>query len=429
MDKKVILGAGITGLAAGVNLGCPIYEAESFPGGICISYYIKPFKNDRLFFPPEDEDSYRFEFGGGHWIFGADQNILKFIESFSKVAKYDRKSSVFFPNMNLYVPYPLQNHLSYFPKNIIDSVLEDLNNKTIFEVNNLYDWLLANFGKTLCELFFFPFHELYTAGNYKYIMPQDQYKSPADKNLILKGIKEKTPSVGYNATFYYPIKGLNDLVYNMAFQNNIHFLKKVINIDTNKYQIFFNDGTAINYNKIYSTIPLNVMIDLCNIELNLKPDPYNSVLVLNIGGHRGENCPNDHWIYVPQSNSKFHRVGFYSNVDNSFLPKNVRGKGTHVSIYVERSFPGGYKITKEEIEIYKNNVIRELQNWEYIKEVEVLDATWIKYAYTWSWPGSQWRAAAIECLEKKNIFQIGRYGKWKFQGIAESIMDGLNIKK
>ena len=70
-----------------------------------------------------------------------------------------------------------------------------------------------------------------------------------------------------------------------------------------------------------------------------REDPYSSVLVLNIGAVRGNNCPDDHWIYLPESTSGFHRVGFYSNVDRSFLPVSARKKGKHVSIYVERAFP------------------------------------------------------------------------------------------
>ena len=30
-------------------------------------------------------------------------------------------------------------------------------------------------------------------------------------------------------------------------------------------------------------------------------------------------------------------------------------------------------------------------------------------------------------LRKNNIYQIGRYGRWVFQGLADSIKDGLMI--
>jgi len=38
----MILGAGMTGLAAGRASGFPVYEAEETPGGICSSYYVRP---------------------------------------------------------------------------------------------------------------------------------------------------------------------------------------------------------------------------------------------------------------------------------------------------------------------------------------------------------------------------------------------------
>jgi hypothetical protein len=66
-----------------------------------------------------------------------------------------------------------------------------------------------------------------------------------------------------------------------------------------------------------------------------------------------------------------------------------------------------------------------LQAWEFIGEAEVVDPTWIEVAYTWTWPGSHWRAKALRCLEEHGIFPVGRYGRWIFQGIADSIRDGF----
>jgi hypothetical protein len=74
---------------------------------------------------------------------------------------------------------------------------------------------------------------------------------------------------------------------------------------------------------------------------------------------------------------------------------------------------------------YCDDVARELQEWGMIGDVEVQDPTWIDVAYTWSWPGSRWRDAAIAALESHGILQIGRYGRWTFQGIADSVRDGL----
>lgn len=70
--KTVILGGGMTGLAAGYASGLPIYEASERPGGICSSYYSRPGDSTSYAQPPADGEAYRFELGGGHWIFGGD---------------------------------------------------------------------------------------------------------------------------------------------------------------------------------------------------------------------------------------------------------------------------------------------------------------------------------------------------------------------
>jgi protoporphyrinogen oxidase len=287
------------------------------------------------------------------------------------------------------------------------------------------EWLNQCFGSTLCDLFFFPFHELYTAGLYNHIAPQDAYKSPVDHKLVIKGASECVSQVGYNVFFSYPDEGLNSLAKRMAAECDVHYNKAVVKIDVYNKMLLFNDDTRVAYNTLISTLPLNKVVEMSGIKVNAEPDPYTSVLVLNIGAVRGNRCPDDHWLYIPDANSGFHRVGFYSNVDRSFLPASVRSAGNRVGIYVERAFPRNDKPSQKEVSRYTSSVLSELQKWGFIGHVEVIDNTWIDIAYTWSWPGSNWRELAIKKLKSHDIDQIGRYGTWTFQGIADSIRDGL----
>jgi protoporphyrinogen oxidase len=61
-EDTLILGAGMTGLAAGLVSGLPVVEAAAGPGGICSSYYRNPGTGS----PEAEAESYRFEIGGGH---------------------------------------------------------------------------------------------------------------------------------------------------------------------------------------------------------------------------------------------------------------------------------------------------------------------------------------------------------------------------
>jgi protoporphyrinogen oxidase len=422
-----ILGGGMTGLASGWATGFPIYEEADSPGGICSSYYIRPGEHKKDNVSPDDDEAYRFEIGGGHWIFGGDPAILFFIRRLSSVRSYTRRSAVFFPTQNLYVPYPIQNYLSCLNKDVAAKALTEIVTVKTSRPNTMADWIEQNFGSTLTQLFFGPFHELYTAGLWRTIAPQDAYKSPFNLSLVVKGALKSTTSVGYNTTFVYPVDGLNSLAQRMAEQCNIHYNKKAVQIDLPKKEVLFEDGSTRGYETLISTLPLNTMVEITGILLEEEPDPFTSVLVVNIGALRGPKCPSQHWLYIPKSSSGFHRVGFYSNVDISFLPRGSRAERDRVSIYVERAYPGGHRPGGQEMRDHEAEAVQELQSWGWVDEVEAIDSTWIDVAYTWSWPGSLWKAKALERLERHDIIQVGRYARWTFQGIADSIRDGLFV--
>ena len=387
--RTVILGAGMTGLAAGRVSGGIVYEATGTPGGICSSYYMVR-GDERCHSSRPGPGAYRFEVGGGHWIFGGDPSVLGLIERLAGTRRYERRSSVFFPDTKRLVPYPLQNHLRHLGPDVAARALAEMANgaagspattmpAATMPMPTMADWLGRTFGRTLCDLFFDPFHALYTGGLYTQIAPQDSYKSPVDLELVRAGAFAGTAAVGYNATFVYPPAGLDGLARALA----------IAGLDAG------------------------------------PPDPCTSVLVLNIGARRAGSCPDDHWLYVPRSRAGFHRVGFYSNVDESFLPDG--GRDSLVGLYVERTHDHGALPDAEAIARYANAVVAELQDWGFIGDAEVVHPTWIDVAYTWAWPGSPWRADALRLLDRHGITQVGRYGRWSFQGIADSIRDGLSV--
>jgi protoporphyrinogen oxidase len=422
----IVLGGGMTGLGAGLS-GLPVFEAAENPGGICSSYYMTPGGGEKYSTAPADDKCYRFEIGGGHWIFGGDPVVHRLIRSLTGVRSYVRKSSVWLPEKDLLVPYPIQNHLKCLGPEIAARSLREIVEAGTGPKNirTMGDWLRASFGPTLCELFFVPFHDLYTAGLYERIAPQDAYKSPIDLDHVIQGTRSSSPAVGYNTTFIYPEEGLNVLAQRMAAACDIHYGKCATKINPADKEVCFADGSRVQYDTLVSTLPLNRTIEMAGLKTDAPPDPAPSVLVLNIGAVKGPRCPDDHWVYVPASKAGFHRVGFYSNVDVSFLPKSSRGSSELVSSYIERAYPDGERPDATEVAAYSRNVIKELQEWDWVREADVVDPTWIEVAYTWSWAGSQWRQQALAALEAHDIYPVGRYARWVFQGIADSIRDGL----
>src|ERR1700680_3534825 len=97
--RTIVLGAGVTGIAAGRASNSVVYESCDRQGGLCASYYTPP--------------GYRFEIGGVHWIFGGDPSIRRLLRDATPMKAYRRRSAVYFSKQQRYVPYPLQNNLHH----------------------------------------------------------------------------------------------------------------------------------------------------------------------------------------------------------------------------------------------------------------------------------------------------------------------------
>ena len=371
MSKDIVLGAGFSGMAAGIKLGCPVYEATSKAGGIC-SDYVK--------------DGFRFSNGGPHYLFGKDKG-LEYIKTLVEVKEYERKAGVYY---NYTFPYPFQLEAS---KETL--TMNDILNKP----KNMKEWLYGQFGQEQCNLFFYPFNEKYTAGMMDKVIPQDAYKSP------------KT-GTGWVSTFCDPVNGLSYLVDKMASKCTINYNKKVVSIDTHNKIVRFDDLWLEKYDRLISTIPLNKCMELCGEKLNI---PYTSVLVINIGAEPGINLPKEHWLYIPFCKSGFHRVAFYTNVDPSKAPEGKVGLSVEIALKHDEAYR----------EQRTWEVIKELQYWGWIGKIITVKTDYVPCAYTWQYNRED-VPNAISWLEERDIISTGRYGKWKFQGLTQSIEDGFN---
>ena len=427
MQGTIILGAGVTGLAAGYASGGPVYEAAEAPGGICSSYYVRPGSTQRLRQAPADGEAYRFEIGGGHWIFGGDPAVLRFIRRLAPVKTYQRRSAVYFRRDARTVPYPLQYHLAHLGRDTAMQALHEMATPPDDPPATMAAWLEARFGATLTARFFGPFHERYTAGLWTRVAPQDPYKSPVDPTLAKQGAEGKTTMAGYNVRYVYPEAGLDALARQVAGRCTVHYGKRAVRIDPQRKVVGFADGQQAAYDVLLSTLPLNKMMTMTGLAVAQPPDPHTSVLVLNIGAVRGAQCPDQHWLYVPDSEAGFFRIGCYSNVEAAFLPVSARQARDRVSLYIERAYPGGERPGADEVEAYAQAVVQELQAIGFIEAADVVDPTWIDVAYTYAMPGSTWRKQALDCLDAHDIVMVGRYARWIFQGIADSMRDGLMV--
>jgi protoporphyrinogen oxidase len=429
----VVIGGGVSGLFCGLLIGAPVYEQNTYPGGLLASYCFNPYTGEKSHCKNKEEEVALFEIGGGHWLWGIDKNedIYNILTRFSDFKRYLRRSSVYLSDYDLFVPYPLQYHIKHLPRDLRDKALEDVitsrkeNRGIDYGKLTFAEFLRVAFGETLYKAFFEPYNYLYTAGLLYEVAPPRRMKILDDIETIIKGSrKDLSTTIGYNAYFYYPVIGLGPLMWRLYNETKCYLGHKVTSIDITRRQLIVNDYNAIKYDVAYVAIPLLEILKISDMmDLLRHHDPYTSVLVINVLAKKGRKTPKDHWVYVSRSKSGLHRIGYYSNVDKMFLPVKYKSKD-YVSAYIEKTFRYGSAPTNLNREVTR--ILEEVEELNFIGEVMHFDYNFVEIAYTWQRLGSTWVDNAIRVLSSHNVITVGRYAKWgKVEGIAESIEDAF----
>ncbi|MEO0293125.1 MAG: FAD-dependent oxidoreductase [candidate division WOR-3 bacterium] len=406
----VILGAGITGLSIAYHLkerNCRfiIIEKEKEPGGLCRNINI---------------DGYVFNYTG-HFLHCRTIYVENLIKKLLPNIRLIKRNSYVYLYKRL-IPYPIQLNIQYLPilSRIKSSIWFTLRNKK--KIQNLEDWFISNFGKGLYEIFFLPYNEKLWRYPIREITP----------NFLVNYVPKEKPSssqeVGYNAKFFYPPEGIGELI--SSFSKGIEFVKgEVKKIDKNYVYL---DSKKIKYEKLISTIPLPELLKMFyRRKIKLKEKLiWNSVLCLNIG-IKGEILPPGelhninfepskfHWIYFPEREIPFYRVGSLSNVYRELAPKGCS------SLWVEISYRDKNP-SKKIIEI----VIKNLEEIGMIKreKIDIVSKVEIPYAYPiYNKSRENILREIKEFLENYNITLAGRFGKWEYSYMEESILEGKRI--
>jgi UDP-galactopyranose mutase len=197
----------------------------------------------------------------------------------------------------------------------------------------------------------------------------------------------------------------------------------VTSIDGKRRVVRFDNGREEAFDQLITTIPLPATFAL------LSDAPYDlkiaasrlraiSVLNFNIGVDR-PGISDKHWIYFPENEYIFSRVGFPTNFSDSLAPPNTS------SIYIEITYGAGQRPNTEEafersiVDLQKCGILRKDDN---ILTRNVLD---IGCAYIiFDENRLKYLESLISYLESRDIFTAGRYGKWDYFSMEDSILSG-----
>ncbi len=422
----LIVGAGLAGLSAAYHLkGLPykLYEKEKEVGGLCRSY---------------QKDGFTFDFTG-HLLHFRQPAIKGLVEHLlpGGLQKHNRRSFIY--SHRTYTEYPFQVNTHGLPPEVVRDCLmgfmatltgpaqgQDSSKERTFKA-----WILDNLGEGMAKHFMIPFNEKLwqvsldelTSDWVSWLVPKPELKDVINGAL---GIKDK--AFGYNPTFLYPVHGGIDMLPKAFLKNleTISYGNELVEVDTARRRATFQDGHVEAYEELVSTIPIPELVRRC---VDLPRDVVEaaeglrcvSVYNLNLGVARA-GISDKHWIYFPEAEFPFYRVGFPMNFSPSLGPRGCS------SLYVEISHQPTEVLAPAEVIKRVREGLERVGIFRPDDEFVVADLRDIRYAYVIF---DKHRANALPTIQselhRRGIHSIGRYGRWEHTSMEDAIAQGQHL--
>jgi protoporphyrinogen oxidase len=420
-EEVVILGSGLAGLSAAYHLkkGYSVYEKEPEPGGMTRSVH---------------KNGYTFDYDG-HLLHFKSEYVFSLINGLVNGNLGPHKRSSWIYSKGSYTRYPFQANFYGLPKDIIKECLLGLiraradlvNNKAALK-GNFENWIRRIFGNGIAEHFMLPYNRKFWT-----VEPSELtcdwldgfVPVPSLEDAVTGAISTDTKAYGYNSRFWYPIKGgISEVVEGFSRNiGNLHVNKKAVSIDPLRKKIIFEDGTNRRFGKMITTIPMPELLKvLTNLPSGIKKAfsalKYTSIFVINLGIKK-DDVTDRHWVYYPEKDLVFYRMGFPSNFSSNVAPSG------RTSAYIEISYSDGSPIDKEKVIA---DTLKNLKDLRLIPDEDVIEICLpmdIKYGYAIYDSGREGAVRAIkDYLKQFDIYTIGRYGGWKYMSMEDVILEG-----
>jgi protoporphyrinogen oxidase len=232
-------------------------------------------------------------------------------------------------------------------------------------------------------------------------------------------------NLGYNATFWYPktggignlVEGLRKGVKNCLVNQNITA------VDLNAKTLLTTAGETYHWNVLFSSLPLNTLCQMTADEELIaaaRELSHSSTVTFNIGlrGALRPEFQDVHWIYVPDRDIPFYRVGFYSNISKGMCTPG------YSALYVEVGMSPEHADRVDLIKDLQPDVLRCLEKlgWINSRDVVCVVTHIIRHAYVHHTNSRDRLVRSIlDRLRKHNVCAIGRYGLWDYTSMEDSM--------
>ncbi|MFH1784741.1 MAG: FAD-dependent oxidoreductase [bacterium] len=441
--KVIIAGAGLTGLSTAYHLqlagrgkdslSCEVFEASKVAGGLCASV---------------KKDGFTFDYTGHILHLRNDYTRKLARELLRNNYKSHRRNSWIF-SKDTYTQYPFQANTYGLPTSVIKECVLGFvqamcssRKSTSPKRNSFYGWIMTTFGAGIARNFMIPYNQKLWTVHPRFLTCDWMggfVPRPSLEEVLRGALGHQEKSFGYNADFIYPkeegIKALPD-----AFLERIppvRFNSEITSIDIKKKLIEVNKRNMYEFDKFVSTLPLPELITrIKRVPARVKKAAgllrCNSVLNINLGVTR-KGISDKHWVYFPEKDYLFYRVGFPMNFAPSLVPRGASSLYTeiaynsHASKFIPGSryrLPGdlGKVIRKVKQDLVKAGI---LKSSDKIITTNVLD---IKHAYV-LYDKNRNKSVDIimKFLNDNDICSVGRYGGWQYLTMEDAILEGRRV--
>ncbi len=423
--KILILGAGIAGLSAAWHLrerGIPsrIFEKESEVGGLCRSKHVRGFTFDY----------------SGHLLHFKKPYVAGLVRKLLGKQCVKQPRSAWVSMGERYTPYPFQANLFGLPPKILKECLDgflrakktkrkDSPGKNM----NFSQWARRTFGAGIARHFMEPYNAKFWT-----VPPKElscdwlsgMVPVPSLRRVLEGAKNESKNQLGYNVYFWYPrAGGIEKLPKAFARRlKDIRLKSGITRIDLDKKEVTLVSGKKEKYDTLISTIPLPEMSRLIRklpaaIQKALAKLRWNSIYNLNLGVSANGRDPKRHWIYFPQPETCFFRVGFPHHYSSGVAPLRQR------SFYAEVSYSRYKAVSKKKI---GTRILRDLRKKGLLGPQDRIcakDVNDIRYGYPIY--DRQYQEATqkiLKFLSGHGIIPCGRYGSWTYMSMEDAIWDG-----
>ena len=411
--KYLIIGAGISGLtfANYIKKDYLIIEKENEVGGYCRT--IK--KGDFI-----------WDYAGHFFHFKTDEFKKIFIDEVDSddIISKDKCTKILYKNT--LIDYPFQTNIHQLDKDEFIECLYDLFNKIEKEnYDSFLDMLYGKFGKSIVEKFLKPYNEKLYACDLT-TLDKDamgRFFPYANINQIINNMK-KNEDISYNNKFLYPRNGAGsfiDILYNKIDKSKVELNTKIEEIDYDNRIVKTNDGEEYKFEYLINTAPLNHFLKLFKdnkfekLESELS---YNKVLVFNLGFSKKSKFNKEHWMYIPDKEVNYYRIGFYDNILDS----------DKLSMYIEIGYDKNAKINVEEQlkltleNLKKHEIITDDMKLEEYSTI-IMDPAYVHI-------NGKVDKEITELKNKfkdNNIYTIGRYGAWTYCSMEDCMLGAKEL--